>query len=211
MPETRTSRSGQQGRVRVPTQARAKRTVTAILDATADLLVGGGMAAVNTNAVATAAGVNVATVYSYFPDKIAIVRRLAQEFEDRRFAYVAGMVEHLGEPDWQRWFSVVIDELARFRFDVRGAVEIRKAVMGDAELRDIDDESTAAAAELVIDGLRAHNSALTVEHARVVSGVVVRTITELVDSAFASDPPDLRIIEELKLLVVRYLTPYLEP
>lgn len=211
MAETRISRSDQPGRVRVPTQARAKRTVAAILDATADLLVDGGMAAVNTNAVAKAAGVNVATVYSYFPDKIAIVRLLAQQFEDRRFSYVAGMVEHLGEPDWQGWFSVVIDELARFRLDVRGAVEIRKAVMGDADLRDIDDESTSAAAELVIGGLRAHNSGLTAMHARVVSGVVVRTITELVDSAFETDPPDMRIIEELKLLVVRYLTPYLEP
>ncbi|GAA4815155.1 TetR/AcrR family transcriptional regulator [Tomitella cavernea] len=42
--------------VRVPRQESAKRTVASILDATADLLVEGGVDAVNINAVAEAAG-----------------------------------------------------------------------------------------------------------------------------------------------------------
>ncbi|WP_182347819.1 TetR/AcrR family transcriptional regulator [Tomitella gaofuii] len=195
--------------VRVPTQKRAKRTVASILDATADLLVAGGMDAVNTNAVAKAAGVNVSTLYAYFPDKTAIVAQLAQRFEDERAAYVSAVAPNLAGADWREWFAEVIDRLARFRVETRAAVAIRKAVMGDTELRHIDQESTASATEKIIGGLRAHNPALTEERARLIGSVVVRTITEIVDAAFAAEPPDSGMLDELKLLVVRYLEPYL--
>jgi len=63
---------------RKPRQARAEETVSAILEAAAQILEKGGLAAFNTNAVAERAGVSVGTLYQYFADKGAILKTLAQ-------------------------------------------------------------------------------------------------------------------------------------
>lgn len=195
--------------IRIPTQARGKRTFAAILEATAELLVTDGMDAVNTNVIAKRAHVNVATVYSYFPDKTAIVRQLAQQFEDERFGYVEEMAQRFGRDDWREWYATVIDRLAQFRLDVPGAVEIRKIVRSSIDLREIDEESTRGAIELIVVRLSELNPELSDARARAVAGVVVRTITEVIDSAFATDPPDMALVEELKVMVIGYLEQYL--
>jgi AcrR family transcriptional regulator len=57
---------------RKPTQARAKLTVDAILDAVLRLLKREGHKAMTTNRIAEAAGVSIGSVYQYFPNKRAI-------------------------------------------------------------------------------------------------------------------------------------------
>ena len=54
---------------RRPTARRARRTVGRILDATAALLDEVGFDAITTNLIAERAGVNVASLYKYFPNK----------------------------------------------------------------------------------------------------------------------------------------------
>src|ERR1700730_15789368 len=54
---------------RIPRQARAAETVSAILEAAAQVLEAGGLAAFTTNAVAERAGVSIGTLYQYFADK----------------------------------------------------------------------------------------------------------------------------------------------
>lgn len=56
-----------------PVQARARATVDAILDATAQLLAREGYEAVSTNRVADLAGVSIGSLYEYFPNKQSIV------------------------------------------------------------------------------------------------------------------------------------------
>ena len=58
---------------KLPKQERARATVGAILDAAASLLVKNGLARATTNHVAEAAGVNIGSLYQYFPSKEAIV------------------------------------------------------------------------------------------------------------------------------------------
>ena len=52
-----------------PVQQRAKQRVERILDATAELLEGIGFDSITTNLIAERAGVDVASVYQYFPNK----------------------------------------------------------------------------------------------------------------------------------------------
>jgi AcrR family transcriptional regulator len=59
-----------------PRQARAQRTVGFILDAAAYILAEQGLDGFNTNRVAERAGVNIASLYQYFPNKAAILAAL---------------------------------------------------------------------------------------------------------------------------------------
>ncbi len=58
---------------KLPKQDRARATVGAILDAAASLLVKNGLARATTNHIAETAGVNIGSLYQYFPSKEAIV------------------------------------------------------------------------------------------------------------------------------------------
>ena len=62
---------------RVPTQARRRRRVEDILDATERLVVRHGVDALTTRDIAQAAGVPVASLYQYFADKEALLLALA--------------------------------------------------------------------------------------------------------------------------------------
>ena len=74
---------------RKPRQARAGETVAAILEATAQILEAGGLAAFTTNAVAERAGVSIGTLYQYFADKNAVLRTLAERELQAALARVA--------------------------------------------------------------------------------------------------------------------------
>lgn len=59
-----------------PSQARARHTVDAIVEAAARILEEQGHGGFNTNAVAERAGVSIGTLYQYFPDKDALLGAL---------------------------------------------------------------------------------------------------------------------------------------
>src|SRR5262245_6804879 len=61
---------------KAPRQERSRATVEALLEATTDILVREGYAKLTTNRIAERAGVNIASLYQYFPGKDAIVAEL---------------------------------------------------------------------------------------------------------------------------------------
>ena len=63
---------------KAPTQERSRATVDALLQATADILVKDGYAKLTTNRIADRAGVNIASLYQFFPGKEAIVAELSR-------------------------------------------------------------------------------------------------------------------------------------
>jgi AcrR family transcriptional regulator len=64
---------------RIPRQARATQTASAILEAAAQILEARGPTGFTTNTVAERAGVSVGTLYQYFADKNAILLALARQ------------------------------------------------------------------------------------------------------------------------------------
>lgn len=73
-----------------PQQERAKATVEAILIAAAYILERDGWSGFTTNRVAEKAGVNIASLYQYFPNKAALIEALRQaHIEETRQALVA--------------------------------------------------------------------------------------------------------------------------
>lgn len=86
-------------RRREPQQRRARETVEAVLDAVVKILKRGGIAAVNTNRVAEAAGVSIGSVYQYFPDKRAIFAALHERHIHQIDQLVEGkLMEHAASP-----------------------------------------------------------------------------------------------------------------
>jgi AcrR family transcriptional regulator len=61
---------------KTPRQERSRATVEALLEATTDILIREGYTKLTTNRIAERAGVNIASLYQYFPGKEAIVAEL---------------------------------------------------------------------------------------------------------------------------------------
>jgi AcrR family transcriptional regulator len=188
-----------------PRQERSRFTVEAILEAAADILVRDGYERLTTNRIADRAGVNVASLYQYFPGKEAIVAELrrrhgaaertaarealvlrrGQGLEVTLRALVArGVAAHAVAPALHRAFAEHMPAL-RYR-------EIEEAdAPVFAEMRRFLERS----AEGVPDVEFAMWMVATTAHAAIHNGVVERP--EDVESG--------RLVDELVVLLMRYL------
>jgi AcrR family transcriptional regulator len=82
---------------KTPRQERSRATVEAVLEATTDILVREGYTKLTTNRIAERAGVNIASLYQYFPGKEAIVAELRRRHgADARAALRQVLAERTG-------------------------------------------------------------------------------------------------------------------
>src|SRR5689334_8463633 len=80
-------------------QDRSKATVEALLGGTARVLVRDGYDRASTNRIAEAAGVNISSLYQYFPSKEALVAALIDRHLEEVFAVLGQKIaEAAGEP-----------------------------------------------------------------------------------------------------------------
>lgn len=182
-----------------PRQERSAATVEAIVQAATYILVKRGWAAFTTNAVAEKAGVNIASLYQYFPNKEAIVaelqRRHISEVQKRwpdpptepslpeylRVMTEAVVSEHRVNPTLHRVFAEELPRSNRVG-SPQGASQVRWAE-GIAPLLKVPD----------------------VDLATFITGVVVHAIVH----EAASDRPELLDHPLLVPELVRLLAPYL--
>ena len=75
---------------RQPKQDRAKATRQKILDATLHLLDEVTIDKISTNIIARRCGVNIATLYKYFPNKYTILHELASNFGRKQSDLICG-------------------------------------------------------------------------------------------------------------------------
>lgn len=83
---------------RIPRQARAAQTASAILEGAAQILEAHGLAGFTTNTVAERAGVSVGTLYQYFADKNAILVALARQEVERALVEVGRALGGAADP-----------------------------------------------------------------------------------------------------------------
>jgi len=81
---------------KTPRQERSVATVDALLEATADILVRDGYATLTTNRIADRAGVNIASLYQYFPGKEAIVAELRRRHGTEQRAELRRLLDERG-------------------------------------------------------------------------------------------------------------------
>ena len=148
---------------KTPRQERSRATVEALLEATTDILIRDGYAKLTTNRIADRAGVNIASLYQYFPGKEAIVaelrrrhgagaraalrrvlaERTAEDFETTiRTLVSVGVAEHAHAPRLHRVFT---EELPSLGYRDVAAIDApifeamrRFLQAADVDVRDMD-------------------------------------------------------------------------
>lgn len=178
-----------------PTQERSRKTVEAILAAAAALLEEAGWDGFNTNTLAEQAGVRVATIYRYFPDKLALATELAERV-------VAAWRKEIAAVDADPRPLRVLwpDYLDRYLKMIRatpGALAVRQAMRAAPELRALDDADSAAISALMTETLVRRIPHLAPARAAAAAATLVESAAALIDHAHrATDAETAVLLEE---------------
>lgn len=163
-------------------------SVARIKSAALELIQEAGVEKFTTNHVAERAGVNISTLYRYFPDKSHLLHALMSDFERDRVDFFIGHLPALQRREhWAAWVAEVVEGLARIRRQQVGGVAIRRVIAAFPELHLLDQESSAATANELARTLRAVSPDLDEEVAGAMSRVVIANLTHLLDMAFELD------------------------
>lgn len=198
---------------RLPVQARSKERVDRILDAAAQLLAEEGYSAVKTNHIAKRAGVSIGSVYQFFPNRLAIFHALAARYQDQS---VEMLDEYMGpnakELPWEQTIDNVVNMYGEMWRREWSFFAVWIAIQNTAELRESD--------EIYVNNLVNNN---LIYFLRSVMGnardeeldPIARTMFEvsniLLHSSMRKGPEqDMRVVEELKVVLKSYLQHHID-
>lgn len=193
---------------RQPIRASARASVDRILDAAAVLLDEVGFEALTTIRIAERARVNIASLYSYFPNKYAVLSALSDRMMERQVASVRrSMGDHA---DWRRALDSGLDAFVDLVLEEPGFSALVSAVRACPALHVLADRSVEPIATLVAAGLRERGATVAPQTARAIARVVVEAGAGVVNVARTSPPRERKqLIEQLKLMIRSYLDHYL--
>lgn len=101
---------------KLPSQQRSKETFEAVIGACTWLLPRRGYAGTTTNHIAERAGVNIASLYEYFPGKDAVVAQVAERLVERVLHRLAAGAHHVmdrgPENAVRLWIELIYDTVA---------------------------------------------------------------------------------------------------
>lgn len=123
------------GQRKQPVQARSVARVERILDAAASVIAEVGVASATTTGIAQRAGITLASLYRYFPNKTAVIRAVAERQLRRLDAHFE---EFLVDLDFDRGLERLLDTYAEFYRTEPGYVEIWSGVQAIPELAELD-------------------------------------------------------------------------
>lgn len=194
---------------RTPQQARGQATFERILDATGRMLDAVGTEGLTTNLIAREAGVNVATLYQYFPNKQAVLLALFQRQSDDRIEISNRYVAGIGQADdWRRWVLNGVRAVAAAR-NTGGAMQLRLAMRSSPDLLHYDHEQTLRISANLANELTAVG--VTSTKAALVARCAIEAMAAVLDLwQLESGGRDDRIVREAGEMLCGYLAPYLE-
>lgn len=195
---------------RTPMQARGQATFDEILDATAGLLDKVGSDKVTTNLIARAAGVNVATLYQYFPNKQAVLLELFKRQSVARIRIGDQLLAGFGATDdWRKVIGSAIDVIAKARAEMPGALALRQVMRSSPQLLEHEQLYAQHMSEVLAVEMQAVG--VKRERALLVARCAVETLTALLDLwSVETHGNDHRVVEEAKSLLLGYLAPHVD-
>ncbi len=191
----------------MPAHSRSAATLEAILAASLGVLEEFGLPGFNTNAVAKAARVNVATLYHYFPNKNAILQTLFERNESGRTAWIVSQLGDLPTTkDLEGWIRQMGAGLHEHRRNERAGVELRRACRAVPELMAAEKARTAVHANALADVLRQRFPHQSLERLQTSARIIVEVNAAVLDAALESPDRAEAIISELACLMTGYFT-----
>ncbi|MGH9410861.1 MAG: TetR/AcrR family transcriptional regulator [Vicinamibacterales bacterium] len=186
-------------------QERSRATVEALLEATADILIRHGYAKLTTNRIADRAGVNIASLYQYFPGKEAIVAELRRRHgAEQRAAVRRVLSERRG-----RSFEATLRALVSTGIAAHAVSPALQRVFAE-ELPPLNYGDISAADPEVIEAFRRflETAAVGVPDNDLAQWMVATVSGAVIHRATVERPQDLAsgaIGDELVTLLSRYL------
>jgi len=137
---------------REPRQARSREMVRRLLEAALAVLKRDGVEGFTANHVAAEAGVSVASLYQFFPNKHAIIYRLYQDWLDEVSRRLVAVAEPLLDVlDWREFALRLSKQLAESVVDPRAEYELLRAMWSHRDLLELDRRHSEALGERVAD------------------------------------------------------------
>lgn len=189
-----------------PVQARARKKIDAILDATNTLLERHGVEAVTTTAIAEAAGVPPATVYHYFENRLAIFAALARRTTESVDTALIPLIEAqmaTGKPDIRALLEGLFDAYAA----QPGYVSVMAALRAEPTLQQVARESNERGAA-AIAAMLSKVGKLPPKRAARVAWIVSETCDTVLQAALVAERREARALIDEAVTVVECLFAY---
>nr|WP_286674966.1 TetR/AcrR family transcriptional regulator [Pseudomonas subflava] len=143
---------------RAPKQERSQARFEAILGTALELIAARGYEAVSMREIAREAGLPIASLYLYFPTKLAIVKEVWQRYtssvSERLEADLQRIVDPSNSADAGLLIERLIDLMVEIQVSHPGFVEVWGCVAAAPELRELNQADTLATAGMVATAIR---------------------------------------------------------
>jgi AcrR family transcriptional regulator len=194
---------------KAPRQSRSQATVTAILDATAHILVTSGIAAASTNAVAERAGVSVGSLYQYFPNKEALFAALhARHGEQMKEVILRALTKAVGATldDALTGLIEAAVEAHRVDADLHRVLEHQ---LGNTDQHVLEDEYVGLMEDRVVALLAQYRDQITVTDLKLASYMLMNAAHSLIHVVVLQRPKGISLkaaTQQIIRMMKAYLT-----
>ncbi|WP_369601671.1 TetR/AcrR family transcriptional regulator [Hahella sp. SMD15-11] len=194
---------------RQPVQERSRERVERILTVAARLISEKGVDALKTSEIAREAGISLASLYRYFPNKAAVIKALAEQHIRKLDAHLKAFAESL---DLDNGFDQLIDTYARFYRSEPGYKEIWSGVEAMPELQALDLGELYDNARVVSEAAQARFPDVDPDRLWLICVMLPRACGAVLRLAMTmSEDQAAVMVDELKLMVKSYLRVRLAP
>jgi AcrR family transcriptional regulator len=189
-------------------QARSRATVAALIEATAQVLAREGYGRASTNRIAAVAGVNIATLYQYFPCKEALVAALIDQHLGEVVNAVGNHLVSLTDAPWRDAIATIVRAHLRTHAARPGLHRtLLEQVPRVERLNPVVDARRRVIAQLGAY-LATRPEILRVRDPDRAAFIVVHVVDALTQAAILEHPKALAsdwLVEEITDVVARYL------
>jgi AcrR family transcriptional regulator len=195
----------------MPQQERARVAVERILNATGELLDESGFEALTTTAIAARAGVNIATLYRYFPDKFKVVHEFAVRRDRERADAIRPLLEQFAKaPDWRRALKGIVEQVVQLRLEQAGGRTLSRALQSSPELWAVDRDLNLRAMAVLAEALRGRKPRMGKPQAELVAATAFVTGAALLNHAVSEYAEPRKAIAEVLVILEKYLAVYMD-